>query len=78
MALNGRPLTLPQVVWINKARTLNAPDHVSVDSETGERVACPTVRRNALAGRTLDEEIAPSGCMNGRLGIPCLVPARPG
>jgi putative transposase len=52
------PPALPQAVWINKPRTLGEPDRISVVEEPGERVARPQVWRSALAGRTLDREIA--------------------
>ncbi len=48
------PPALPQTVWINKPRTLDAHEHLPIAGEPGERVARPTVWRNALAGRTLD------------------------
>ena len=48
------PPALPQAVWINRPRTLDQHDCAPVDVEPGERVARPTVWRNAPAGRTLD------------------------
>jgi putative transposase len=47
---------LPQAVWINKPRTLDAHDRLPVTEEPGQRVARPTVWRSALAGRSLDGE----------------------
>lgn len=55
----GAP-ALPQAVWINKPRTLEEANRISGVEEPGERVARPTVWRNALAGRTRDGEIASS------------------
>jgi putative transposase len=52
------PPPLPQAVWINKPRTLEGADRISVVQEPGERVARPPEWRSALAGRSLDREIA--------------------
>jgi putative transposase len=48
------PPTLPQAVWINKPRTIEAHGHLPRAQESGEREARPTEWRNALAERTLD------------------------
>lgn len=48
------PPAPPQAVWINKPRTLEAANRISVGEEPGERVARPTEWRSALAGRSLD------------------------
>ena len=58
------PPALPPAVWINKPRTLDVPDRAPADLEPGERVARPTVWRSALAGRTLDGEVATSSPAN--------------
>jgi putative transposase len=60
------PPPLPQAVWINKPRRLEEPDRISIVEEPGERVARPTEWRSALAGRTLDGEIASSSPANGK------------
>ena len=52
------PPALPQAVWINKPRTLAVPDQIAGVEAPGERAARPTEWRSALAGRTLDGEIA--------------------
>lgn len=52
------PPVLPQAVWINKPWTLDEHDRLSSVAEPGERVARPTEWRSALAGRSLDGEIA--------------------
>jgi putative transposase len=52
------PAALPQAVWINKPRTLDEHDHLPIAVEPGERVARPAEWRSALAGRSLDGEIA--------------------
>jgi putative transposase len=59
------PPPLPQAVWINKPRTLSEHDHVTVDLEPGPRVARPAEWRNALAGQSLDDQIAPSVLASG-------------
>lgn len=51
------PPPLPQAVWINRPRTLDRPDCAPVDGEPGERVARPTVWRNAPAGRAAEGEV---------------------
>jgi len=48
------PPPLPQAVWINKPRTLDARASAPAELEPGERVARPTVWRSAPAGRTHD------------------------
>jgi putative transposase len=60
------PPALPQAVWINKPRRLHDSDPISVVEEPGERVARPTVWRSALAGRTLDGQIASSAPAKGK------------
>ena len=52
------PPLLPQAMWINRPRTLAEPDQLAVVAEPGERVARPTEWRSALAGRTLEAEVA--------------------
>jgi putative transposase len=59
-----KPPALPQAVWINKPRTLDAHDHAPVDLEPGERVARPEVWRNAPAGRALDGDVSSSSLVN--------------
>jgi hypothetical protein len=54
------PPALPQAVWINKPRTVDAQAQPPEDLEPGERVARPQVWRSAPAGRTLDAEIKSS------------------
>jgi hypothetical protein len=51
-------------VWINKPRTLEEPDPIADVEEPGERVARPTEWRSALAGRSLDREIASTAPAN--------------
>jgi putative transposase len=58
------PPPLPQAVWINKPRTLEEPDPIADVEEPGERVARPTEWRSALAGRSLDREIASTAPAN--------------
>ncbi len=52
------PPALPQAVWINKPRRLNAHDHATGDLEPGERGARLTVERRAPAGQTLGGEVS--------------------
>jgi putative transposase len=58
------PPPLPQAVWINKPRTLDAHNRLPVTEEPGERGARPTEWRSALAGRSLDREIASTAPAN--------------
>ena len=58
------PPALPQATWINKPRRLEEPDRISIVKESGERVARPTEWRSALAGRSLDGEMASSAPAN--------------
>jgi len=58
------PPALPQAVWINKPRTPDEPARVSMDLKPGACVARPTEWRHALAGRTLDGEVASSAPAN--------------
>jgi putative transposase len=60
------PPALPQAVWINKPRRLEEPDRTSVLEEPGERVARPTVWCSALAGRTLDGDVASSASASAK------------
>ena len=60
------PPALPQAVWINKPRRLDEHDQLPIAVEPSERVARPTVWRNALAGRTLDGEVSASASASGK------------
>ncbi len=58
------PPALPQAVWINKPRSLDEHNRLPSAIEPGERVARPTEWRSALAGRSLDGELASSAPAN--------------
>lgn len=58
------PPALPQAVWINKPRTLDAHNHAPVALEPGGRVARPQVWRSAPARRPVDGEIASTSHTN--------------
>ena len=52
------PPALPRGVWINKPQALDEHNHGPLDMESGDRVECPKVWRNAPAGRTLGGEVS--------------------
>jgi len=60
------PPALPQAVWINKPRPLEAHAPAPVDLGPGERGARPTVGRSAPAGRLLDGNVSSSSPMNAK------------